>query len=146
MHFNKSLSGILLVQPHPEDQMAFIAALENIEDGFLFGMTTNGAEALDLLQRSMILPDLIFMELNLPSLTSGSHCLREIKTDPLTNGIPVIAFVNSSEEQTIAMQQGASGVIFKPYRQSELRSQIEGGLHRWSGKSTSASHRSHQNE
>ncbi len=135
MLFNKNLSSILLVQSRPSDRMAFVAALESIEDGFLFGMAETCNEALDLLQRSMILPDLIFMELNLVSM-AGLFCLKEIQTDPLTNGIPVIVFVASKEEKETALRQGAHAVIFKPDNQKEFRDQIETMLHTWSRKST----------
>src|SRR5271170_351247 len=57
------------------------------EHGFAVESATNGAEALEILER--VHPDLIVTDMQMPRM-SGSELITELKKDPLTASIPVI--------------------------------------------------------
>jgi CheY-like chemotaxis protein len=51
--------SILLVEEDKDDQEFFMEALSEIENATLYDVANNGKEALDRLENSVILPDLI---------------------------------------------------------------------------------------
>ncbi len=61
-------------------------------------------------------PDLILLDLNLPHM-HGLTCLRQIKGDPQTVGIPVIVLTSSCAEAEVKASYAgqASGFITKPF-------------------------------
>ncbi|MBT1707386.1 response regulator [Fulvivirgaceae bacterium PWU5] len=76
----------------------------------------NGREVLDILDASAILPDLIFLDINMPTM-DGKSCLKSIKTDPRLKSIPVIIYTTSSNERDReqCLQLGAENYLIKPY-------------------------------
>ena len=84
-----SLKNIFLVDDDKEDQEFFIEALNKIENAKLYGIASNGKEALDTLKKTDTLPDFIFMDFNMP-LMNGIECLFEITNLARTKDIPVL--------------------------------------------------------
>lgn len=80
----------------------------------------NGREVLDILDASTILPDLIFLDINMPTM-DGKSCLKSIKTDPRLKSIPVIIYTTSSNERDKeqCLQLGAEKYLIKPYGLAE---------------------------
>ena len=84
---------------------------------------TDGAELLDFLRRQdkysvpafAPRPDHILLDLNMPRM-DGREALRELKTDTVLSGIPVIVMSTSDleEDQSLAYQLGADAFITKP--------------------------------
>lgn len=73
----------------------------------------DGKEALELARRE--LPDLILMDLSLPGI-DGWTAGRELKTDPITSHIPLLALTAHTlpGDRKRAMEAGFDGYISKP--------------------------------
>lgn len=75
------------------------------------------------------LPDVIFLDLNMPRMR-GKTCLCELKKDKVLQGIPVIIYTTSSilkdKDETRAL--GASHFITKPTSYKLLCSEIQNGV------------------
>jgi CheY-like chemotaxis protein len=77
-------------------------------------------EALKILQRDQLLPDYIFLDINMPFM-NGQKCLTELKSNPVYSKIPVVMYSTTSNEQQIEECRilGAS-FLTKPNSFSEL--------------------------
>ena len=116
-----SYKNILLIDDDPDDQEIFLSALESISDSIICTTTSSGVEAMHKLKIKDILPDCIFLDLNMP-LMSGEEFLVEIKKNPELKNIPVIIFSTTSHTKTIQLtkQLGAHNFITKPDKYDEL--------------------------
>jgi twitching motility two-component system response regulator PilH len=79
----------------------------------------NGVEAKEKIQTKA--PDLVITDLIMP-LMNGYELCRWIKTDPTTQGIPVLMCSTKSEEfdRYWGMKQGADAYITKPFHPKDL--------------------------
>ena len=78
-----------------------------------------GAEAMDYLRDHV--PDLILMDIQLPQ-TDGLALTREIKSDPKTKGIPIIAvtaYAMKGDRERM-LEAGCDGYISKPIDTQKL--------------------------
>ncbi|MCZ7541322.1 MAG: response regulator [Anaerolineae bacterium] len=66
-------------------------------------------------QLSQVIPDVIFMDLNMPGL-NGLEVLRFLRRDPTTATVPVVIVSASDDQETIsgALKAGANDYIVKP--------------------------------
>jgi CheY-like chemotaxis protein len=116
-----------LIDDDEEDTMIFRDMVEECEIPIRFKNAENGKEALDLLRQSDgNLPDVIFLDLNMPGM-DGKECLKELKQDDRLATLPVIMYTTSSHTRDIedTLQAGAVGFITKPSDVRELRKIIE---------------------
>ena len=107
---------LFLVDDDPDDQHVFAEALSEIDTDVNLVTASNGLEALETLKRNHSrLPDLIFLDLNMPKM-NGKQFLKEIKSLSPFRDIPVVIYSTSSAkmdmDETLAM--GAEGFIVKP--------------------------------
>jgi two-component system cell cycle response regulator DivK len=74
----------------------------------------NGADAIDLARR--LRPQIILMDLSMPGM-DGWEATRQLKADPLTNHIVIIAITAHAfpPEQATARAAGCDAVIAKPF-------------------------------
>lgn len=84
----------------------------------------NGAAGLALAKEKR--PDCILLDLNLPDM-SGYDVIEDLKKDPLTSTIPVIALSGevSPEEKENAQQAGFDSFIGKPINVAEFRQTVD---------------------
>jgi CheY-like chemotaxis protein len=111
---------ILLIDDDEDDREFFQFALEDINKDIQYNGVESGYEAFDFLKKN-ILPDYIFLDLNMPGM-SGRECLTELKKNPTLNSIPVIIFSTSSDPRDIeeTRKSGAIDFITKPSKTSDL--------------------------
>ncbi|MEP0860031.1 MAG: response regulator [Ignavibacterium sp.] len=71
-------------------------------------------------------PDLIILDLMMP-IKDGLTVLKEIKSNPKTDSIPVIMLTTNAEEETIlkALEAGALEYITKPFSTAVLLAKIK---------------------
>jgi len=119
----KKVKSVLLVDDSEVDQNLFLMALEDIPHGVLFRIAGNGKEALDLLRNAAILPDLIFMDINMPVM-DGIDCLSEIIKDEKLKNVPVVILSSETTQAAVARKLGARAFIQKPL-DGQLRVHIE---------------------
>ena len=80
---------------------------------------TNGEEAINIAKEQK--PDLILMDLMMPTMDGYTACLR-IKNGPSTTSIPVVMLTAIGHElnKKFASEMGADGYTTKPFTQQEL--------------------------
>ena len=116
------LTRFLLVDDDADDTSIFKEVLEDVNPSIEFTFASDGREALQSLQKNTFLPDLIFLDLNMPRM-GGKECLSAIKKDEKLQQIPVIMYTTSSQSKDIeeTMQKGAICFITKPTNIRELK-------------------------
>lgn len=110
------MNQILLIDDDRDDAELFKEALQEINPSIHFEYYEDSKEGLkQLLEKQNHLPDLIFLDINMP-VVSGWQCLAEFKKADNLKNIPVIMFTTSSQpkEKETAKELGAAGFITKP--------------------------------
>lgn len=116
-----ALPKLLLIDDDADDQEIFLSALAFIDNSIHCTIATNGHDGLQHLSATEALPDLIFLDLNMPVM-NGMQFLQEMKDNHLAKGVPVIIYSTASDQQTIrqALELGAFQFYTKPEKFSEL--------------------------
>lgn len=120
--FMEQKRTFFIVDDDIDDQDLFIEAVSEVDKNIKCISSTNCEEALDLLRnRRMALPDMIFLDLNMPRL-NGKQCLAELKKEAHLRDIPVIIYSTSSEKRDIdeTTRLGAAHFLTKPNKFEEL--------------------------
>lgn len=90
--------------------------------GYQVKVARDGPEALRLYQQARR-PDLVILDYYLPG-DNGSHILAQLKgLDPKVRVMLASGFL-ASQEVARLKEQGASGLIYKPFRVQDLEAQI----------------------
>ena len=102
---------ILVVEDNETNQMLVRAVLEM--DGCRVSVAGSAGEARDELRGDM--PGLILMDIQLPG-QDGLSFTRELKADPHTSGIPIVALTAHAMngDRELALEAGCAGYIAKP--------------------------------
>jgi len=111
-----------LVDDDMDDTSIFKEVLNEVNPSINLICTTNGHEALTALKNKDNLPDIIFLDLNMPRM-DGKECLAFLKKDEYLQHIPVIMYTTSCQSKDIeeTMLKGAICFITKPSNIKELR-------------------------
>jgi len=107
---------VLLADDDEDDRTFFREALDELGIQTLLHTVTDGVQLLELvLRKESLLPDLIFLDLNMPG-KNGKECLREIRAIPHLRDTPVIIFSTSANLRDIdeTFHNGASLYVQKP--------------------------------
>lgn len=117
---------ILLADDDDDDRLLFKEALREIALPPIVTEAHDGEHLLNLLSSMHQLPDVLFLDLNMP-FKNGIECLEEIRAHTLWNGVPVIIFSTSSHPGTIdrAFELGAQLYIRKPNDFKSLKRVIQ---------------------
>ncbi|MCG7858238.1 response regulator [Flavihumibacter sp.] len=112
---------IFVVDDDLDDTEIFQEVLSFIDPTIQCSTAENGRDALDKLSRVTFIPDLIFLDLNMPRM-DGKECLRKLKENLLLRNIPVIIYTTSSQSKDIeeTMEAGAIKFITKPLNVNDL--------------------------
>lgn len=104
-----------------EDQELLREAIKEVDKSVHCFSAKNGEEALDMLHTLHKLPQLIFLDLNMPRM-NGKVFLTRLKQLGLLNDIPVIIYTTSKMEIDIqeTKQLGARQFITKPNSFEEI--------------------------
>lgn len=116
-----------LADDDEDDRMLFQEALAEVDKEIRCIMVRNGREALDVLQNEMLLlPDYIFLDLNMPML-NGLQCLAELKQIELLRHIPVIMYSTSSDKDSReeSKRLGAVDFFVKPSNFTGLKNYLQ---------------------
>jgi CheY-like chemotaxis protein len=108
---------ILIVEDNPGSLMLTTVALEM--EGFAVAGAETAAQARTVLAHST--PDLVLMDIQLPD-ADGLEFTRELKADPATADIPVIALTAHAMplHERAARAAGCVGFISKPWTPEAL--------------------------
>lgn len=94
---------------------------------------SNGLEALEILKKERVKPDLILLDVVMPEM-DGFTALQHIKEDPALKEIPVIFITAERDDEARGLACGAVDYIVKPFEPEIVRmrvaTQIELAQHR----------------
>lgn len=120
------MKQVLLIDDDRDDAELFKEALWEVNSSIAFEHYDDSKAGLNvLLEKHSNLPDVIFLDINMP-IISGWQCLSEFKKTDHLKHIPVIMFTTSSQdrEREIAKELGADGFITKPSEYKALKELI----------------------
>lgn len=133
--------NILVVEDDPADAILVRRALETCEKHNKVSLVHDGREALDFLNNKSIegapLPDLIFLDLNLPHI-EGFSLLKELKKHSAFSHIPIIIITGSMDDEDVvkSYKGQANGVIRKSGNSEEFNKHISSLVDCWSSAMT----------
>ncbi len=114
---------ILLVEDNPDDEALTLRALKKNNIANEVTVARDGAEALDFLfcrgihakRDARELPAITLLDLKLPKI-DGIEVLKQIRSSPQTQMLPVVILTSSREEQDLinGYRLGANSYIRKP--------------------------------
>ena len=120
-------NNIFLVEDDIDDQLFFIQAIKEIDNHIKYSIAHNGKDALVKLKIFRHLPDLIFLDINMPVM-NGLEFLKHLKTETPYDQIPVIVFSATADIKEQVHRLGANGCITKRGSINELKSEIKNAL------------------
>lgn len=114
-------SHLLVIDDDEDDLEIFQSAVNEISAITDCQVRNNAATALEELKQKTLVPEVIFLDLNMPVM-NGRQFLIAIKETAELKHIPVIIFSTSSQIETIedTKQLGAAGFVTKPNSFAEL--------------------------
>jgi len=118
----KSLS-ILLADDDEGSRVIFMEAMAEIAPHVKVSIAVNGRKLMNtLLAPHGELPDIIFLDLNMP-IKNGWECLQEIRNNDRLKDIPVIIYSTSANREHIdqTYEEGANFYLIKPDSFNELK-------------------------
>jgi CheY-like chemotaxis protein len=114
---------IFLAEDDIDDRSFFKDAFEEVKMKHILKIFEDGISLMDYLEREdAIIPDIIFMDINMPGL-SGMECLKDIRTSQKLSEIVVAIYSTSASPANIedAFIEGANVYIKKPDEFSALK-------------------------
>ena len=106
----KNIQLILLADDDADDCMFFENALEELGIPAKIVIVHDGESAMDWLMNTAVLPDLIFLDINMPC-KNGAECLEEIKEIERLKNIPIV-IISTSLENDIIVSLHKNGALF----------------------------------
>ena len=114
--------NILLADDDKDDCHFFKVALDELRINVQLTTVHDGEKLMLLLNKDEALPDMLFLDLNMPR-KNGLECMSEIKENPGLKNLPVIIYSTSFQKDIVDLlyKQGAQFYICKPNGFSELK-------------------------
>lgn len=115
----------LLIDDDVDDHEVFSMALDEVSSSTQLLKALSADEAFTILRKDGTLPDVIFLDLNMPKV-DGYEFLVKIKREIKFKSVPVIIYSTSNQEIEIQKTQklGASAFLSKTANFSELCQQL----------------------
>lgn len=113
--------NILLIDDDSDDADVFIEAIISLDKNISCLAETNPVKALEFLQRTEILPDLIFLDYNMP-VWNGNEFIEKMRAVEELKPIPVILYSSYSENaaEQLSIIHDTERYITKPSSFNEL--------------------------
>lgn len=107
---------IFLADDDEDDRFLFSDALKKSNVNAKLSTFEHCGQLLDALKTNKDLPDIIFLDINMPVIT-GKDCLKRLKKEAHLRHIPVIMYSTSSTMEDIneTFHAGASLYVQKPF-------------------------------
>ena len=105
---------ILFSDDDTDDALLFTQATDLLTSPVLLSFAEDGEQLMRYLSKEM-LPDMIFLDLNMP-VKNGIECLDSIRSDKKLNWLPVIIYTTSDNPRDIetCFKLGANLYVVKP--------------------------------
>lgn len=117
---------LFIVDDDEDDKTMFTEVVSEIDPSIHCVKAANGYDALEMLKKDEVLPDYIFLDLNMPRM-NGKHFLENLNKCGKLQGIPVIIYTTSNlpEDKENTKRLGAVHFITKPSSFGGLRAELE---------------------
>lgn len=124
---------VFLIEDDAIEVMKLKRAIKKLQLAHELIEAKNGEEALSLLRDNDILPDIIFLDLNMPKI-NGIEFLKIIKEDDVLKYIPTVILTTSNNRKDVltCYQIGIAGYIIKPLKYEHYVNKIAAALEYWS--------------
>ena len=115
----------MIIDDDSDDRYFFKSALAEIDNSIRCIQAGGGEESLELLHKAEVLPEIIFLDVNMPCV-NGHDTLKALKKNQCLRNIPVVMYSTSFSEDSIYefYRCGAHACLIKPINISELPRQI----------------------
>ncbi|APG60636.1 response regulator [Christiangramia salexigens] len=129
----KKTLNILLIEDDEIEVMKLNRTLSNLDYKHNIHEARDGKEALDKLNHKYKLPDVIFLDLNMPAM-NGIEFLRILKNDETLQFIPAIILTTSNNRRDVleCYKLGIAGYIIKPLKFDDYVLKLKAVLEYWS--------------
>jgi CheY-like chemotaxis protein len=117
----------LLIDDDHDDQLLFSLAIKELSKTIHLSYADSAIIALEKLQEDTAsVPDLIFLDLNIPGI-NGFECLARLKENDKLSHIPVVIYSTSSRAEDVVKTKnlGAFAFITKPNHIRDLTVKLE---------------------
>lgn len=108
--FYKNIKLILLADDDADDCMFFENVIEELGIPAKIVCVHDGESVMKWLTDSSVLPDIIFLDINMPC-KNGAECLEEIKAIEHLKNIPIV-IISTSLEKDIIVSLHKNGALF----------------------------------
>lgn len=124
---------ILLIEDDAIEVMKLNRVVKALPDKHTIIEANNGEEALQLLEKKELVPDIILLDLNMPKI-NGVEFLKILKNDEHLTHIPTIILTTSNNQRDLleCYKVGIAGYILKPLKYEHYVDKIEKLLAYWS--------------
>lgn len=125
--------NILLIEDDQIEVMKLRRSISKLGMEHEFVEARNGEEALKILSTTDHLPDLIFLDLNMPKI-NGIEFLKILKADEVLRYLPTVILTTSKNKKDVkeCYKIGVAGYILKPLKYDEYVDKIKNTLNYWS--------------
>jgi CheY-like chemotaxis protein len=113
---------IFLADDDEDDRAFFCEAVEELGKSVVCYAVKNGALIFNLLNEKDALPDIIFLDINMPVM-DGWECLQKLRSDHHYAAIPVAMYSTTSHEMHVekALSLGAFCLLTKPDNFNQIK-------------------------
>jgi CheY-like chemotaxis protein len=120
------LKVVMIVDDDTDDRLFFREAVQELNASVTCLEATDGTNALKTLKQQEVLPQYIFLDLNMP-IMNGIEFLRTISVDPVLKSIPVIVYTTSvsPDDMKITSELGARYYLPKTAELSKLPTKLQ---------------------
>jgi CheY-like chemotaxis protein len=110
-----------LIDDDIDDQKIFSIITEEVDNTIKCSFANDGVDAIEKLTECEVIPDLIFLDVNMPRM-DGLECLRKIKKIERLKNIPVYMYSTTADPTTVTLTKrlGVKDFIVKPNNINEL--------------------------
>lgn len=124
---------ILLIEDDTIEIMKMNRAIAKLQLPHEIIEAKNGEEALQVLRDNKTIPDIIFLDLNMPRV-NGLEFLKILKSDDILRFLPVIILTTSNNRKDVleCYKEGVAGYIIKPLKYEDYVQKISTALNYWS--------------
>lgn len=125
--------SILLIEDDQIEKMKLHRTISKLGLNHKITEADNGEEALNILKGDTRLPDIIFLDLNMPKI-NGLEFLKLLKTDDKLKYLPTIVLTTSSNYKDLmhCYEIGIAGYVTKPLKYEDYIQKIKAVLEYWS--------------